>query len=154
MLNKTKFAVVIITMLVVTIFTGCQKEYIFNYNDIVGETFSNSVERIEFLSQDSLIWTISVYRDTPIAYKLPYMITDGAFTLAEFRDALRHDYINEYTGENEFVTKYLSDRLSGRFESSSELDCDNILHTYNEKLNDLYSFGSGYISFATTLSKE
>ncbi len=142
----------IILMFIVSV--ACNKNNIPTYQsieDVIGKSFSNSTDSIEIISEDSLIWKISIYRDTTISYRIGYEVSGNEISFS-VKDTIREDYYNDFLDEHEFIKTYLTDSFVGSFQNINTIDAHEVTHTYEERPNDLYSSGMGYVRYSTTLT--
>ncbi len=120
------------------VFVSCSKDtnYNFKYSDVIGKKFSSVNNTIEFLSQDSLIWKLTSYRDTLIHYRLKYNVLGNSISF-EVKDTVRIDYIDPITDEPAFSITYYIDSFVGDFSSDSAIEATE-RHSYVVRPNDEY----------------
>ncbi len=134
--------------------SSCSKNdppYNFSYKDVDGQRFSNSLGSVEFISEDSLLWETSTYRETPQSYMVRYQTTGNTINFA-IHDTITTEYIDPITDREGFIKKYISGSFEGTFTSADAISAQE-QHSYRDMVNDLYLTASGGASFSIVYSR-
>ncbi len=135
------------------ILVSCNREPInppFNHDSIIGSVFQNSINIIEFISKDSLIWEVTTFADTTRVYRLSYQIMDNDIQF-KVADTIRTDYVDSFTGKADYILEYFEDRVIGTFTDLYTIDAHGETHGYTKYYQNLYPISISYLDLHTTL---
>ncbi len=154
--NYMRLARIIAIAATIILLTNCEKNsapYVYNYTDTANRTYRNSLDRVKFISEDSLIWYTSAYRETESEYRVSYEI-NGNNIQFEVADTIRTDYVDPVIGSSYFTTATYFDLIKGTFVDINTIDAYDVKHGYTTYYEDLYMTSSGAGEFHTTLIAE
>ncbi len=148
MIQLFRFTTFIVVALVLF---GCSNgddtPYIYNYEDVAGRRFVSGDQTIEFVSENTLRWTIALYRYTPVTYDVAYTIVGNSIEF-EAQSSVRTNYSDPVWGESFTITHY-NDTFKGEFKSANAISAD-VQHSFEERVNDLYLGSAGALDLSIT----
>ncbi len=120
-------------VLVAFVFVSCSKDEL---DDMPRDgVFTSGDNTIDIISQDSLVWKISYYRDEPQEYMVEYS-QNGDEINFQVKDTIRIDYSDSIFG-NSFVVNYYHNSFRGRFNGPNTIEGDS-QHSHYEMIEDKY----------------
>ena len=129
---------------------SCSKEDItepFDPAKLVGTTYSTSTltNVIQFISNDSLIYTNTLYSEFDIKLKLKYTI-EGEKLEFSGADTIRIDYKDPILSTDHFMIYYYQESFRGYFKNAEILEASQMRYGWNSYEDDEYLTGTNSIT--------
>ena len=126
------------SLVTILLLTSCNKDDIvepFNPSMIVGSTYNITGHSIEFLSEDSLIYTNTNYKDFQVNFKTKYTLQKDKLSFSG-KDTIRIDYKDPITDREHFMRYYCYGSFKGYFKKAEELEATELKSGFNSYSED------------------
>ena len=144
-----KLKQILISGCVIVLFSCSKKDIAepFDPAKLAGTTYSTSTRTniIQFISNDSLIYTNTLYPEFDIKLKLKYTI-EGEKLEFSGADTIRTDYKDPILNTEHFMVYYYQESFRGYFKNAEILEASQMLHGWNSYEDDEYPTGTNSIT--------